>query len=279
MEFLDKIIRISTHGPASLFMTLALYSFFILIVAIPVWIFSLNPKKRAFNISVTASLFPLFCGLTGFTICLIQMYKDFPDIPYQMRVAAYKDQMAVAFCSLWPSILTVLFLTLSGSAYRFISKKSNTDMQSKEQTILASRDTRLLGALVDGLIFILFLQPLLHSFVKSIYFQDISIFQRIILPSASILTFITINAYLIHKNGQTIAKRALGIKIVDYRSNTIANVFKIFFLRYGSLVLLSLVPVIGKFLGLINPLCIFGKEKRCLHDLIAGTKVVNIEKT
>lgn len=275
MEYLDQIIKISLYSPASFFMSLALHSFLILFVAIPVLMFSLHPKKRAFNVSITASLFPLFCSLAGFTICLIQTYKDLQHLPKQFIAAAYKNQMQVVYSSLWPSILTIIFLTLSGLAYRFIPKKSSTDMQSKEQVILASRDTRFLGALIDGLIFNLSFLPLLFAIVKGKFIQNISIFQQIILPSVSILTFITINAYLLHKNGQTIAKKVLGIKIVDYKSHTIANVFRIIFLRYGSLVLLSLLSVVGKFLGLINPLFIFGKEKRCLHDLIARTKVVN----
>ena len=34
------------------------------------------------------------------------------------------------------------------------------------------------------------------------------------------------------------------------------------------------LPVIGAILGLVNILFIFGPEKRCLHDYIAGTRVI-----
>jgi hypothetical protein len=44
--------------------------------------------------------------------------------------------------------------------------------------------------------------------------------------------------------------------------------------RYLPTVLLSYVPAIGQLLaGIVNPVLIFGKEKRCLHDYIAKTRV------
>jgi hypothetical protein len=36
-----------------------------------------------------------------------------------------------------------------------------------------------------------------------------------------------------------------------------------------------MIPFVGKAVNLIDPLLIFGKEKRCLHDLIADTIVVD----
>jgi uncharacterized RDD family membrane protein YckC len=41
--------------------------------------------------------------------------------------------------------------------------------------------------------------------------------------------------------------------------------------------LFSLIPVIGGLLGLANIGFIFRKDRRCLHDIIAGTKVVQLE--
>ena len=38
--------------------------------------------------------------------------------------------------------------------------------------------------------------------------------------------------------------------------------------------LIGLVPSIGQFIaGVINPLFMFGKQRRCVHDYIAKTKV------
>jgi hypothetical protein len=37
---------------------------------------------------------------------------------------------------------------------------------------------------------------------------------------------------------------------------------------------LSLAPGIGRFIAIIDCAFIFGRQKRCVHDLIAGTRVV-----
>ena len=47
------------------------------------------------------------------------------------------------------------------------------------------------------------------------------------------------------------------------------------FLRVVPVVLISMIPFIGNLINLVDPLLIFGKERRCLHDLIADTIVVN----
>ncbi len=41
---------------------------------------------------------------------------------------------------------------------------------------------------------------------------------------------------------------------------------------------IGFVPPFGGIFGLIDPLFIFGKRRRCLHDLIAGTKVVYVSE-
>lgn len=42
-----------------------------------------------------------------------------------------------------------------------------------------------------------------------------------------------------------------------------------------STIALSLIPAIGQLFAVIDTLCIFWEDRRCIHDLIAGTKVVN----
>ncbi len=36
------------------------------------------------------------------------------------------------------------------------------------------------------------------------------------------------------------------------------------------------IPMVGPLINLVNPLFIFGKERRCLHDYIAKTQVCNV---
>jgi len=45
-------------------------------------------------------------------------------------------------------------------------------------------------------------------------------------------------------------------------------------LRQWVMGLLNAIPFIGNIIALVDPLMIFGDERRCLHDHIAGTKVI-----
>lgn len=82
------------------------------------------------------------------------------------------------------------------------------------------------------------------------------------------------NLILLHRSGQTIGKRVLGIKIVRTDGDR-ASLARIFFLRALPIGLLGLVPLVGRFAALIDALMIFSQEKRCLHDRIADTIVIN----
>jgi uncharacterized RDD family membrane protein YckC len=85
-----------------------------------------------------------------------------------------------------------------------------------------------------------------------------------------------VQVFLLHKHGQTIGKRILKIKIVrlvdGMNGGIVTNIFK----RALPLLLVGLIPIIGNVVGILGPLMIFKDRKRqCLHDLIAGTIVVN----
>ena len=90
-----------------------------------------------------------------------------------------------------------------------------------------------------------------------------------------LIIFMAINSYLLVTKGQTLGKLALGIRIVDALSNGAASAVKLLGLRYVLVLLVRAIPIIGNLLGLADALFIFRSDKRCLHDLIAGTKVVS----
>jgi uncharacterized RDD family membrane protein YckC len=88
-----------------------------------------------------------------------------------------------------------------------------------------------------------------------------------------VLCLIVVTAVLVHRNGQTIGKKCLGIKIVRADGSP-ATLARIFWLRYFVTTLLSLVPALGTLYVLVDILFIFGKPQRCIHDYIADTIVV-----
>lgn len=82
-----------------------------------------------------------------------------------------------------------------------------------------------------------------------------------------------VTGYLVHKNGQTPGKKLLGIKVVRTDGSR-ASLGRIFWLRNVVMVLLSIIPVAGMILSLVDSLLIFRESRQCLHDQIAGTIVV-----
>lgn len=90
-----------------------------------------------------------------------------------------------------------------------------------------------------------------------------------------ILIFYGVHWYWLSLNGQTIGKKLTKIRIATM-SGEKPSMTDLVLKRYGFMNLLSLIPVVGGLVGLVNVLCIFRKDHRCLHDQVAGTQVVRI---
>jgi uncharacterized RDD family membrane protein YckC len=81
------------------------------------------------------------------------------------------------------------------------------------------------------------------------------------------------NCVWLRRYGQTVGKRAVGIRIVRSDGSR-ASLGRIFALRYLPMALLSAIPFLGFFIRLTDILLIFRDSRQCLHDQIADTKVV-----
>lgn len=75
---------------------------------------------------------------------------------------------------------------------------------------------------------------------------------------------------LLRREGQTVGKRLLRIRIVDEETGVRGAVVRNIVLRYFVNWLLTLIPPYV----VIDHLFIFAKNRRCVHDYLAGTKVV-----
>jgi uncharacterized RDD family membrane protein YckC len=89
----------------------------------------------------------------------------------------------------------------------------------------------------------------------------------------AMLAISVVHIVFLHKYGQTIGKRLLGIKVVQANGMR-CELWRFFFLRALPVGILSNIPFIGMFIGLADSLMIFGQEQRCLHDLTANTVVI-----
>lgn len=85
------------------------------------------------------------------------------------------------------------------------------------------------------------------------------------------LLMLTVNAYLLHRRGQSIGKLAMGSRIVtkDYRR---APLWRLFLVRFP-------IQAIGAVTGVssIDAAFVLGSERRTLHDRAAGTRVVDAD--
>jgi uncharacterized RDD family membrane protein YckC len=83
------------------------------------------------------------------------------------------------------------------------------------------------------------------------------------------LAISVIQLWLLTASGQTIGKKAMGIRIVKVDTEQNGGFVPNVLLRTILNALISLIP----FYSLVDILFIFN-DRRCLHDKIAGTKVV-----
>ncbi len=89
--------------------------------------------------------------------------------------------------------------------------------------------------------------------------------------SGIVLIYWSVQAVFLTKDGQTIGKKVTKIRIVNENTGENGGFVPNVLLRAIVNALLSLIP----FYALIDILFIFRKDRRCIHDFIAGTVVVN----
>lgn len=91
---------------------------------------------------------------------------------------------------------------------------------------------------------------------------------------AGVLALTIVQIWLLSTRGQSIGKRIIGIRIVLARDGGHPGFVHAWALRNLVPGIISFVPWLGMLFVLVDILFIFGPERRCVHDYIAGTKVV-----
>jgi len=92
----------------------------------------------------------------------------------------------------------------------------------------------------------------------------------------SVLALVGLQIYLLVTRSQTIGKYLVNTQIVDRQSGEPAGFLKAFVVRGFVSGLIGAIPLIGVFYSIADILFIFRADRRCLHDLIASTSVVDI---
>jgi uncharacterized RDD family membrane protein YckC len=140
----------------------------------------------------------------------------------------------------------------------------------------ADRVTRLAASILDGvIIFVMVYVPLLMAAAASGAADSGSPIARGVvvlggfLTLAGLATWIVLTIRSVSRNGQSLAKEMLGIRVVR-TDGTPASLGRIFWLRNVVNYLLSIIPLYG----FVDVLFIFGESRQCLHDKLADTAVV-----
>lgn len=159
------------------------------------------------------------------------------------------------------------------------------DFSLSESDELAGRFTRLAAAMVDGIPMLAITIPVMLAtgYYARAQTQQIGFLEQLAMSLFGMFVMLALNGYLLATRGQTIGKMLTKIQIVDAESGGLLPFLRVYVYRY--LWMLPFVFVVAfipgtaddqliNFAALINILFIFGAARRCLHDYIAGSKVV-----
>lgn len=140
----------------------------------------------------------------------------------------------------------------------------------------AERGTRLVAAILDGLIFaaMVYAPFLVVAGVAGVTRQpgaDItpSMLAGLLIGGIGFVVWAWLTIGNVRANGQSIAKKMLHIKVVRSDGSPV-SLSRIFWLRNFVNGALSIIPMYG----LVEVLFIFAEQRQCLHDKLADTIVV-----
>jgi len=148
---------------------------------------------------------------------------------------------------------------------------------SAEPGNLAGPGRRLGGMLVDLVVvavIVVLIMALTGGFRDVLGGHEPPMSGKLIYGGLTIAVWLVLNAQLLAAKGQTIGKRAVGTRIVDLQGG-IPPLGKLLVLRYLIPWLVGIVPFLGGIFGLADGLFVFRKDRRCIHDHLAGTRVLD----
>ncbi len=130
------------------------------------------------------------------------------------------------------------------------------------------------------------------QFMLGYYERQVGVGEGILWSLATFALWFILHGVLIAKGGQTIGKRLMSIRVVTMESGEAASLTRYALARELPVQLLAVPMIVAEelvplmvmgvplatfvwgFVGLADTLLIFRADRRCAHDLIAGTRVV-----
>jgi uncharacterized RDD family membrane protein YckC len=149
--------------------------------------------------------------------------------------------------------------------------------QVQGELALASLWSRFFAAMIDGILMaVLTIVPAMMFFGGFQAYGEAmqgGFLVKLTVLAISYAAYLLVNGYFLEQNGQSIGKKALGIKIVRSDGSK-ADFARIALRRQSFNYLVQLVPFVGWLIGLVDVLFIFRDSKKCVHDEIADTVVI-----
>lgn len=150
--------------------------------------------------------------------------------------------------------------------------------------VLATRSERFAGAFVDGIVQAILVLP--GSFALGfilVIAMGVDGENGLVVDLIGAVggffiaagAFLLVNGYLLATRGQTVGKVLMKTKIVSDGGDQL-ELGSLVLKRYLPIWLLTSIPFIGPLFGLANALAIFRENRKCIHDDIAGTKVIKL---
>jgi uncharacterized RDD family membrane protein YckC len=145
---------------------------------------------------------------------------------------------------------------------------------------LASLGERLGAAFIEGGVFLLAALPLIIATVMAEVASnngESAETPNVALLGLGIILVLGLAIYqlvMLATRGQSIGKRILGIRIVTHPDGSNPGGVKTIIMRGFLPGILSNIPLLGLLFSITNICFIFREDRRCIHDLIAGTQVV-----
>ncbi|MDR0182485.1 RDD family protein [Lysobacter arvi] len=138
----------------------------------------------------------------------------------------------------------------------------------------ASRGKRLAAAILDTLIALAVLIPIMaFGGYFTALAQGAGLMTQLGWGLFGLAVFFAVQFVPLKATAQTWGKKAVGIRIVDMDGQQ-PGLPVLLGRRYLFANGIGLVPLVGGLLSIANVLFIFRSDRRCVHDLIADTRVV-----
>ena len=143
-----------------------------------------------------------------------------------------------------------------------------------ESLTLASRGSRFVARFIDNLVTGVPI-TLLTMGISDDPNEPVTVTTFMVVLLVLVLLVIALQLFLLVRDSQSIGKKLMRTKIVRTDGSR-AGGARLIFMRELSFQLVGAIPTFGPFINLISVCLIFGEQKRCGHDYVAGTKVVTV---